>query len=129
MASKGLKFIVVDNKGAPESPSPTRPCLSRGAKKLADALRTHDVTKPKGALNAYGTAVLINILNEAGGLPTRNFSTGRFEGAAKTSGEAIFEGNKLRLGKELYNHACSPDASSSALTPGTNRMALSIPPA
>ena len=33
---------------------------------------------------------------------------GRFEGAAKTAGEAIFEGNKKRLGKELYNHACSP---------------------
>jgi len=69
---------------------------------------THDITKPKGALNSYGTAVLINILNEAGGLPTRNFSSGRFEGAAKIAGEAIFEGNKERLGKELYNHACSP---------------------
>jgi aldehyde:ferredoxin oxidoreductase len=80
----------------------------QGTKKLADALRTHDVTKPKGALNTYGTAVLINILNEAGGLPTRNFSSGRFEGAAKIAGEAIFEGNKKRLGKELYNHACSP---------------------
>jgi aldehyde:ferredoxin oxidoreductase len=68
----------------------------------------HAITKPKGALNSYGTAVLINILNEAGGLPTRNFSAGTFEGAAKISGEALFEGNKQRLGKELYNHACSP---------------------
>jgi aldehyde:ferredoxin oxidoreductase len=68
----------------------------------------HDITKPKGGLNTYGTAVLINIMNEAGGLPTRNFSTGRFEGAAKIAGEALFEGNKERLGKELYNHACSP---------------------
>jgi aldehyde:ferredoxin oxidoreductase len=108
MASKGLKFIVVDNKGAPGVALADKALFEQGAKKLADALRTHDVTKPKGALNAYGTAVLINILNEAGGLPTRNFSTGRFEGAAKTSGEAIFEGNKSRLGKELYNHACSP---------------------
>jgi aldehyde:ferredoxin oxidoreductase len=75
---------------------------------MFDALQTHDVTKPKGALNTYGTAVLINIMNEAGGLPTRNFSSGRFEGAAKIGGEAIFEGNKERLGKEIYNHACSP---------------------
>jgi aldehyde:ferredoxin oxidoreductase len=52
--------------------------------------------------------VLINIMNEAGGLPTRNFSSGRFEGGPKIAGEAIFEGNKQRLGKELYNHACSP---------------------
>ena len=108
MASKGLKFIVVDSKGGPGVAITDKALFEQGAKKLADALRTHDITKPKGALNAYGTAVLINILNEAGGLPTRNFSTGRFEGAAKTSGEAIFEGNKSRLGKELYNHACSP---------------------
>jgi aldehyde:ferredoxin oxidoreductase len=108
MASKGLKFIVVDRKGAPEVSMVDKALFAQGAKKLADALRTHDVTKPKGALNTYGTAVLINILNEAGGLPTRNFSGGRFEGAAKIAGEAIFDGNKARLGKELYNHACSP---------------------
>jgi aldehyde:ferredoxin oxidoreductase len=82
--------------------------FDQGRKALTDALLEHDITKPKGALNTYGTAVLINIMNEAGGLPTRNFSNGRFEGAAKIAGEALFEGNKERLGKELYNHACSP---------------------
>jgi len=108
MASKGLKFIVVDSKGVPEVAIADKALFEQGAKKMADALRSHDITKPKGALNSYGTAVLVNILNEAGGFPTRNFSSGRFEGAAKTAGEAIFEGNKQRLGKELYNHACSP---------------------
>ena len=108
MASKGLKFMVTDTKGAPGVSIVDKTLFEQGAKKLADALRTHDVTKPKGALNTYGTAVLVNIMNEAGGFPTRNFSNGRFEGAAKIAGEAIFEGNKKRLGKELYNHACSP---------------------
>jgi len=108
MASKGLKFIVVDSKGGAEVAIADKALFEQGTKKLADALRTHAVTKPKGGLNTYGTAVLVNIMNEAGGYPTRNFSSGRFEGAAKTSGEAIFEGNKVRLGKELYNHACSP---------------------
>ena len=108
MASKGLKFIVTDRNGAPQVAIADKALFEQGAKKLADALRTHDVTKPKGALNTYGTAVLVNIMNEAGGFPTRNFSNGRFEGAAKIAGEAIFEGNKKRLGKELYNHACSP---------------------
>ncbi len=108
MASKGLKFIVTDRKGAPQVAFADKALFEKGAKKLADALRTHDVTKPKGGLNTYGTAVLVNIMNEAGGFPTRNFSNGRFEGAAKIAGEAIFEGNKKRLGKELYNHACSP---------------------
>ena len=108
MASKGLKFIVTDSKGAPSVALKDKSLFEKGTKKMADALRSHDITKPKGALNSYGTAVLVNIMNEAGGFPTHNFSNGRFEGAAKIAGEAIFEGNKKRLGKELYNHACSP---------------------
>jgi aldehyde:ferredoxin oxidoreductase len=108
MGSKGLKFIILDRKGAPGVELADKEVFDQGRKKLTDALMTHDITKPKGALNSYGTAVLINIMNEAGGLPTRNFSEGRFEGAAKIAGEALFEGNKERLGKELYNHACSP---------------------
>jgi aldehyde:ferredoxin oxidoreductase len=108
MASKGVKFIVLDKKGAPGANIEDKGLFEQGRKKMTDALQEHAITKPKGALNSYGTAVLINILNEAGGLPTRNFSSGRFEGAAKIAGEAIFEGNKKRLGKELYNHACSP---------------------
>jgi aldehyde:ferredoxin oxidoreductase len=108
MGSKGLKFIILDSKGGPGVEMADKKVFDQGRKKLTDALMEHDITKPKGALNSYGTAVLINIMNEAGGLPTRNFSNGRFEGAAKIAGEALFEGNKERLGKELYNHACSP---------------------
>ncbi len=108
MGSKGLKFIVLNGDGAPGVEIADKALFDQGRKKMIEALRTHDITKPKGALNTYGTAVLTNILNEAGGLPTHNFSSGRFEGAPKIAGEAIFEGNKERLGKELYNHACSP---------------------
>jgi aldehyde:ferredoxin oxidoreductase len=108
MGSKGLKFIILDRKGAPGVQIADKATFDKGRKKLLDALMTHDITKPKGGLNTYGTAILVNIVNEAGALPTRNFSSGRFEGAAKIAGEAIFEGNKQRLGKEIYNHACSP---------------------
>ena len=108
MGAKGLKAVVVDDKGGAGVTMANKDLFNEGCKKLRDALQTHAITKPKGALNSYGTAVLVNIVNEAGGLPTRNFSSGRFEGAAKIAGEAIFEGNKERLGKELYNHACSP---------------------
>lgn len=108
LGSKGLKFIVLNDQGAPGVEIVDKALFDQGRKKMIDALRTHDITKPKGGLNTYGTAVLINIMNEAGGLPTRNFASGRFEQAAQIAGEAIFEGNKKRLGKELYNHACSP---------------------
>lgn len=108
MASKGVKFIVLDRNGAPGVALADKALFEEGRKKLTEALQTHAITKPKGALNTYGTAVLINIMSEAGGLPTRNFSSGRFEGAAKIAGEAIFDGVKARKGKEIYNHACSP---------------------
>jgi aldehyde:ferredoxin oxidoreductase len=106
--SKGLKFIIVDDTDAPGVDIADKDLFDQGRKKLLDALRTHDITKPKGTLNTYGTAALVNVINEAGAYPTRNFRQGRFEGAATTSGEAIFEGNQKRLGKELYNHACHP---------------------
>jgi len=108
LGSKNLKFIVADDTGAPGVEVADKSLFESGRKKLTDALQTHAITKPKGTLNTYGTAALINVMNEAGGLPTRNFSSGTFEGATKIAGEAIFDGNKRRLGKELYNHACSP---------------------
>ena len=108
LGSKKLKFIVVNDAGSPGVAIADRDLFEQGRRKMTEALQTHAITKPKGGLNTYGTAVLINIMNEAGGLPTCNFSSGRFEGAAKIAGEAIFEGIKQRLGKELYNHACSP---------------------
>jgi len=108
MGSKGLKLLVVDDAGASDVSIANPAGFERGRKKMTDALLEHAITKPQGALNSYGTAVLVNIINEAGALPTRNFRTGRFEGAAKIAGEAIFEGNKKRTGDTLYNHACSP---------------------
>jgi len=108
MGAKGLKFIVVDDSGAEDVSIADKETFDGGRKKMAAALTEHAITKPQGALNSYGTAVLVNIINEVGGLPTRNFREGRFDGAAKIAGEAIFEGNKERTGGELYNHACSP---------------------
>ena len=108
MGSKGLKFIVINNDGAPGVQIADKALFDQGRKKMTNALLTHNITKPKGTLNSYGTAALINVLNEAGGLPTRNFSSGRFEGAGSIAGEAIFDGVKQRTGKETYNHACSP---------------------
>lgn len=108
LGSKRLKGIVIDDRGGPGVRPANDARFREGRAKLVDALRTHAITKPKGALNTYGTAVLINIINEAGALPTNNFRTGRFAGAARIAGEAIFAGNKERTGSERYNHACSP---------------------
>ena len=108
LGSKGLKFIVVDDKGAKGVEIVDKDAFKTGTKKLTEALKTHDITKPGGSLNTYGTAVLVNIMNEAGGYPTRNFSEGRFEGAAATSGEAIHDICKERGGVGKTGHPCHP---------------------
>ena len=106
MASKGLKFIIVDDTGAPGVEILNEEAFKEGARKIRDALNTHDVTKPGGALNSYGTSVLVNIINEAGGLPQRNFSSGQDDRSEKVSGEVKAEEIKKRGGKRP--HACNP---------------------
>lgn len=106
MASKGLKYIIVDDNGAPGVEIANQEVFKQGIKKLRDALTTHDVTKPGGALNTYGTAVLVNIINEAGGLPQRNFSSGQDDNSEKVSGEAKAAEIKKRGG--VRPHICSP---------------------
>ncbi|MFP3953413.1 MAG: aldehyde ferredoxin oxidoreductase C-terminal domain-containing protein [Candidatus Acetothermia bacterium] len=106
MATRGLKFIFVDDEGAPGVEIEDKQAFDRGREKLANALTSHDVTKPGGALNSYGTGVLVNIINEAGGLPHRNFSRGSDERASKVSGEIKAKEIEEREGKRP--HRCSP---------------------
>jgi len=106
MASKGLKFIVVDGTGAPGVEILNEEAFNMGVKKLTNALTSHDVTKPGGALNSFGTGVLVNIINEAGGLPQRNFSSGQDDRSEKVSGEVKAEEIKKRGG--VRPHFCSP---------------------
>ncbi len=104
MASRGLKFIVIDETGALGVEIKNEEVFKNGTAKLLKALGDHDVTKPGGALNTYGTSVLINIINENGGLPQRNFSRGQDDRAEKVSGEAKAEEIKKRGG--VRPHGC-----------------------
>ncbi|HOW53043.1 MAG TPA: aldehyde ferredoxin oxidoreductase C-terminal domain-containing protein [Syntrophorhabdaceae bacterium] len=87
MGSKGVKVIVLDDNGVTMR-QPKDPDKFREANKaFIEGLRKHGVTGE--ALPAYGTNVLTNILNEAGGYPTYNFKEGRFAGASRISGETM----------------------------------------
>ncbi|MHC4617750.1 MAG: aldehyde ferredoxin oxidoreductase family protein [Planctomycetota bacterium] len=87
MGSKNLKAIVVRGTGnvEPANPRTAKAVLARILKKI----RESDVTG-KG-LPAYGTSVLVNVINESGIYPTRNFQQSYFETADKTSGETLAE--------------------------------------
>ncbi|MDD5007738.1 MAG: aldehyde ferredoxin oxidoreductase C-terminal domain-containing protein [Syntrophorhabdaceae bacterium] len=102
MGSKGVKVIIVDDTDLPMC-QPKDPEKFRAANmKFVEGLRTHAVTGQ--ALPSYGTNVLANIINEAGGYPTYNFKQGRFDGVAKISGETYAELETKRGG--LATHGC-----------------------
>jgi aldehyde:ferredoxin oxidoreductase len=111
MGARGVKAMVIDDEGGPGIKIVDKDLFKAGRRKLTESIQEHDLTKKDGALNSYGTAVLINILNEAGGLPTRNFSSGQFEGASKISGETIAETVEARCaegGEGMMGHGCHP---------------------
>lgn len=85
MGSKGVKAIILDDKGVSMRPPKDAEKFKEANKRWVDGLKKHPVTGE--GLAAYGTNVLTNVLNEAGGYPTHNFMWGRFEGHTKISGE------------------------------------------
>ncbi len=87
MGSKNLKAIVVRGTGKlkPAYPDKTKEIMA----KFRKTLRENDITG-KG-LPTYGTSVLVNIINENGIYPTRNFQQSYFEAADKASGESLAE--------------------------------------
>jgi aldehyde:ferredoxin oxidoreductase len=102
MGSKGIKVIVLDDTGR-HMRQPKDPDKFRDANRVfTEGLRKHGVTGE--ALPAYGTNVLTNILNEAGGYPTYNFKEGRFQGAGNISGETQAALETERGG--LATHGC-----------------------
>jgi aldehyde:ferredoxin oxidoreductase len=106
MASKGLKFIVVDETGAPGVEIVDNNLFTQGSKKVRNAILSHDISKPQGTLNTYGTSALVNVINEAGALPHRNFAKGQDDRASNISGEEKAEQIKKRGG--VRPHFCSP---------------------
>lgn len=84
MGSKNLKAVAVRGTGGVKVASVND--FMEAAVDARKKLAAHPVTSE--GLTAYGTNILINILNENGGLPVKNYSEAAvFEGAEKISGE------------------------------------------
>lgn len=92
MGAKNLKAIAVRGTGGVKVADAARfraAMLDSFQKTMA-----HPVTGT--GLPAYGTAILVNIINAHGIFPTRNFQAGVFPGAEKISGEAMVEQTVVR---------------------------------
>ncbi len=104
MGSKKVKFIAIDPTGAEGLPIADPEKFKTANKAFVEFLTGHPVSGQ--GLPTYGTDVLINILNEAGGLPTRNFTYGQFEAHDNISGETMHDMIVERKGKP--RHGCHP---------------------
>jgi aldehyde:ferredoxin oxidoreductase len=92
MGSKNLKAIAVVGSHAVEVADP-----AAFEQAMMDA-RTKIQNHPVGGtgLRVYGTNVLVNILNQVGSLPTRNFRDGYFPTADKIGGESLAANQLVR---------------------------------
>jgi aldehyde:ferredoxin oxidoreductase len=85
MGSKNLKAVVVKGSQAVAAADPDG--FKAAVMKARKVIQDHPVGG--GGLRAYGTDVLINIMNEIGGLPTNNFRSGYFPTANNVGGESL----------------------------------------
>ncbi len=100
MGSKNLKAIsvtstknVMEPFDAPKLKETTAECIKK--------IRENGVTS--GGLPTYGTAVLVNIINNVGSFPVNNWQGSYFEKADDISGESLKE---KYLEKTSYCHRC-----------------------
>ncbi len=102
MGSKKIKCITVDAEKYKEATIADPEKFKEASKIFTKALKDNPISGE--GLPAFGTDVLVNIINEAGALPTRNFRSGNFEFAENISGETMAENIKERGGKTT--HGC-----------------------
>ena len=104
MGSKNLKAIAVrGTKGVSNIQNPK--AFMKAVAEKKKILAENGVTGQ--GLPLYGTQVLMNVINEVGGLPTRNHRDNQFEGAKDISAEAMATPRATDGKKQLVtNQAC-----------------------
>ncbi len=100
MGSKNLKAIVVTASSSKVETFDAE-ALKVANKECLDILKAHPVTGE--GLGAYGTAVLVNIINNIGAFPTNNWNGAYSAFGDNISGEALKENHIVKQG---YCHRC-----------------------
>ncbi len=123
MGSKNLKAIAVRGTGAVEVADPAGLMQAQWAQK--HALTQAPLTSE--GLPGYGTLALMNVVNEHGALPTRNFQQAQFEGAEEISGERLVE-TRLQTNKACFACTIACGRVSKVSEEGQGRYTLNTSP-
>ncbi|MCU0486064.1 MAG: aldehyde ferredoxin oxidoreductase [Anaerolineales bacterium] len=105
MGSKRIKAIVFDASGGVKPPLVDAQAFKEAQKIFTKALMAHPQVQ---IFSQYGTAANARMTDGFGSLPTRNFSSGRFEGLETISGEYMRQVILERGGEGDPTHACMP---------------------
>ncbi len=97
MGSKGLKAIILDQRGNIADAIADRQAFDAAARTFAKAVRENPFSGD--VMPRFGTASLIAPVNSMGGFPSYNATKGVFDGWEKISGEKMAEMIKKRGGK------------------------------
>lgn len=88
MGAKNVKLIVIDDGNGTNVEPINKKLFQESSSAFAKGILAHPLT---GGLRAYGTPLLVNMINEMGAISTKNYSQGKFDGAEKISGEKLAE--------------------------------------
>jgi aldehyde:ferredoxin oxidoreductase len=105
MGAKRIKAIVFEHPGGKKPPLADPEAFKAAQKRFTKNTLEHPQTK---VFQEYGTNAMVMTTNGFGGLPTRSFSSGRFEGAEKINGETLRDMILARGGEGETTHACMP---------------------
>lgn len=100
MGSKNLKAITVTSTKTLIEPNDADK-LKETTKACLVKIKENGVTS--GGLPSFGTAVLVNIINSTGSLPTRNWQESYYEKADDISGETLRDNHLVKQG---FCHRC-----------------------
>ena len=105
MGSKQIKAIVIDAKDGVKPEIKDLESFKTAQKRFTKSLMEHPQTK---IYADYGTNAMPGMSDGFGGMPTRNFSAGHFEGLERIRGETMRELLLQRGGEAETTHACMP---------------------
>lgn len=103
MASKGIKAIVIDGASGQKPPIADPAAFKAAQKAYTEAVMSHPQTK---VYKDFGTLAVLNLCQQFGALPVRNFSQGQLEDPEKLSAETMRELLLQREGACETSHAC-----------------------